>query len=135
MADRILELTHALTQTHETLEDLADRVEVQQGTLRRVRRTTALTIIGLILDISLTVLVGWGLNGVNDNQDRINQLTVALKTETDRNRSGQCAVVSLFLSLQPQVQKNPAYTPDQRATQQTAFTTLAQIGRTLECPQ
>lgn len=134
MPDRIPELHDTLTRTQQTLENLAGRVDVQQVTMRRVRRTTVLTIIGLVLDISLTVLVGWGLFGVHGNQDRVGQLQTALQTETNRNRTGQCAVIDLFLSLRTQMQKNPNYTDAQRAIQLQAFTQLARVSQTLECP-
>lgn len=134
MSDRS-ELAAALVRTEQTLADLAQKVDIHQTTLRRNKIALRLAIFGLALDMTLTVLVGWGLVGIGDSQSRINQLQVAQQYETDHTKTAECAIVTLFLQFEPKTINNPAYTSEQHALQAQAYATLRQIGTDLQCPQ
>src|SRR6266702_2392115 len=127
------ELAEALERTEAALTDVSNTVEIHQATLHRGKVAFAVAIAGLILDISLTVLVGWGLFGVNHNHDRINTLQAAVQLETDRNNASQCAVIALFLQIAPKMLANSAYTPEQHAVQAQAYQTFQRIGQDLGC--
>jgi hypothetical protein len=135
MPERIPALQNSLAAAEAALEELSTAVRLDEQTLRRTRNTARVAVFGLLLDITLTVLVGWGLVGVTDNQTRVNNLQSALQAETDRNSKAQCAFIALFLQFEPKTINNPAYTPEQHALQAQAYTTLRQIGTDLQCPQ
>lgn len=134
MPDRS-ELAEALERTQAVLEELTGKVEIHQTTLRRNKIALRLAVFGLVLDMTLTVLVGWGLFGVGGNQAKINQIQATQQTETDRTQSAECAFVTLFLQFEPKTINNPAYTADQHAIQAQAYSTLRQIGADLQCPK
>lgn len=129
----LTELAEALERTEGLLHDVADMVDIHQTTLHRGKVAFTMAIVGLVADLTLTVFLGWGLFGVNHNQDRINSLQSAVQLETDRNKTSQCAVVTLFLQIAPKMIANPGYTPEQHALQAQAYQTLQQIGQDLGC--
>lgn len=133
MPDRIPRIEQGLNDAVDALNALSEQVNLDESTLRRVKVVAGVAVFGLILDITLTVLVGWGLFGVNQNQDRINELQYSVKQEADRSRAGQCAVITLFLQFEPKTLANPAYTDEQKTLQAQAYTTLKQIAHDLEC--
>jgi hypothetical protein len=135
MPDRIPALQESLAAVDAALEELSKTVRLDEQTLRRTRNTARLAVFGLLLDITLTVLVGWGLVGVSDNQSRVNSLQAAIQSETDRTQKAECAFIALFLQFEPKTTSNPAYTPEQHALQAQAYATLRQIGTDLQCPQ
>jgi len=141
MPDRIPVIQQALADAVTAIDQLDEKLTLDEVTLdevksttRRLKVTTAITLMSVLLDIALTVLVGWGLFGLNHNQARINQLQAAVQSEADRGRAGQCAMVTLFLQFEPKTLSNPSYTDEQKGLQTQAYTTLRQIALTLECP-
>lgn len=133
MTERIPAIQEGLAAAVTALDDLATKVSIDEVTLRRVKRSTTIATIGVIADIALTVLMGWGLVGVNNNQARVNQLQAAVQQEADQSRTAQCAMVALFLQFEPKTLANPAYTEEQHALQVQAYATLKQIAKDLEC--
>lgn len=134
MPERIPALQKSLADAEAALEELSNTVRVDEATLRRTKNTARVAVFGLLLDITLTVMVGWGLAGVNSNQDRVNQLAATVQSETDRNKSAQCAVNSLLLQYASRSMTSPAYTPEQHQAQTQAVETLKKIGTDLQCP-
>lgn len=135
MTERIPAIQKALAAVENALEALTEKVSFDEAMLRRVKRTAIVAAIGVVLDITLTVLITWGLAGVSNNQARINQLQAALQSETDRNRTAQCAMVALFLQFEPRTLSNPTYTEEQRDQQKQAYATLRGIAHDLQCPE
>lgn len=133
MPDRATELTVALQKSERAVNNLAETVGVHESTLNRVKITSAVALVGLLLDLTLTVLVGFGLAGVDRNQDRIADLHAKVLAETERNTTAQCAFIALFLQFAPRTTNNPSYTEEQRARQVQAYETLRGIGRDLGC--
>lgn len=133
MPDRANDLTVALGKTEKAVNRLSATVGVHESTLKRVSVASAVAMVGLLLDLTLTILVGLGLAGVNHNQDRINELQDRVLIENARNKSAQCAFIALFLQFEPRTTVNPTYTEEQRAQQKEAYTTLRQIGADLGC--
>jgi hypothetical protein len=133
MPDRATELATTLKNTEQAVRDLSNQVSINETAVRRARRASTLALVGITLDMILTVLFGLGLFGLNHNQDRINQIQTQQRIETERNTAAQCAFISLFLQFEPRTTTNPSYTDQQRAQQIQAYTTLRQIGVDLGC--
>lgn len=134
MPDRIPALQAALEAVENALGALTEKTDLTEAALRRLRRVTVLTILGLVLDFTLTLAVGWGWNTVSNSQERVNELAAAVRAESDRNKTAECAVITLFLQFEPKTLANPAYTAEQHAQQEQAYATLRQISRDLQCP-
>ncbi|MFI5542082.1 hypothetical protein ACIA5H_37575 [Nocardia sp. NPDC051900] len=133
MPERIPALQTALAQAQTAIEKLSKKVDLDEHTLRRTKRTARLALFSVVLDLTLTALVGWGLVGVNDNQDRITTLQSTVQIETERTKTALCAVITLFLQFEPRTISNPTYTEEQRAQQVQAYQVLRQIDRDLGC--
>lgn len=133
MPERIPAIQQALADTEAALKELTGQVDFDEATLRRTKNTARVALFGLILDITLTVFVGWGLVGVNHDQTRINELQASVQAEADHSRLAQCAIITLFLQFEPKSLANPNYTAEQRALQVQAYQTLRQIGDNLGC--
>lgn len=134
MPDLPKDLAGALERTEDAVQRLARTVDFNEATLRRVAVAISVGLAGLILDLVLTVAVGWGYFGVTSNQDKISDLQESAQVETERNRSAQCAVNALLLQFAPRTTVNPSYTEEQRAQQIQAYQTLRQISADLGCP-
>lgn len=126
MPDKATELATALQNTENALNDLSAKVGVNERTARSARFAAKLALVGFMLDMILTVAVGWGLFGVNSNQSRIDELQA-------RNKQSTCAMVALFLQFEPRTTTSPSYTEEQRALQLKAYQTLHQISEDLGC--
>jgi hypothetical protein len=133
MPERIPELMKALENTEEAVNNLADTVEVHESTLKRVKIVSAGAVVGLVLDLTLTVLVGVGLFGLGHNQDRINQLQAQVSADTAHNKAAQCAFIALFSQFESRTTRSPTYSDDEKALQAKAYATLRQIGIDLGC--
>lgn len=127
MPDRATELAQALADAEEAVRDLSEKVSVNEAATTRAKRAARLALCGIGFDLLLTALIGFGLFGVDTNQDRINNLN-------ERTRTAQCAVNALLLQFEPRTTTNPAYTEEQRAEQRQVYGTLRQISNDLGCP-
>lgn len=127
-------IREALEQANDAVTVLSDRLDLQEGTTRRIKRANRIVLFSVLFDVALTLAVGYGLLGVDRNQGRINDLQETLQVQTERNRTAQCAVNALFLQFEPRTTVNPSYTDEQRAQQVQAYATLRQIGADLGCP-
>lgn len=133
MPDRANDLTMALEKTEKAVDRLSATVGVHESTLKRVSVTSAVAMVGLLLDLTLTILVGLGLAGVNHNQDRINTLSAQVQADTVRNQQAQCAFIALFSQFESRTTKSPNYSDEEKALQTKAYETLRQIGTDLGC--
>lgn len=134
MPDRATELATTLNRTEAALNALSKTVGINEKATRKAKFAANAALAGIVLDMVLTVVVGWGLFGVNHNQTRINQLQSQLQSETERNRTAQCAQNRLFLQFEPRTTTNPSYSEEQRAQQVRLYATLRQIVADLQCP-
>jgi len=141
MPDQKSELAQALTDAEAAVRDLSEKVTLNEAATARAntaasraRFASKAALFGILLDMVLTVLVWWGLIGVDQNQGRINDLQVQQQEQVERNRTAQCAVNALLLQFEPRTTTNPAYTEEQRAEQRQVYATLRQISRDLGCP-
>jgi hypothetical protein len=134
MPDRASELATTLKNTESAVRELSAQVTINEAATRRAKFASKAALVGIVLDMLLTVLVGWGLLGVDHNQARLDELQAAQTAETNRNREAQCAMVLLFLQFEPRTTTNPSYSDDQRRQQVEAYQTLRQISSDLGCP-
>lgn len=132
MPDRA-ELMAALTDAQATLDEVSEKVELHGATLRRGTVAVAFALVGFALDLTLTVLVGWGLFGVNHNQDRISELTTAQQMEAAKTRFNQCALINLFLDLEKSATTNPNLSEQDRADRVKSYAEIHRIHDALEC--
>lgn len=133
MPDRATELAKTLAGAEAAVRELSEKVSINEAATMRAKRAAWLALGGIAFDLVLTFLIGWGLFGVDTNQDRINELQVDQTMQTDRNRTAQCAVNALLLQFEPRTLSNPAYTEQQREEQRQVYATLRQINRDLGC--
>lgn len=140
MSDPKSELAQALTDAEAAVRDLSEKVTLNEAATARAntaasraRFASKAALFGIVLDMVLTVLVWWGLIGVDTNQDRINTLQAQQQEQTDRTRTAQCAVNSLLLQFEPRTLSNPSYSEEQRAEQRRVYDTLRQINADLGC--
>ncbi|MFC9436923.1 hypothetical protein [Nocardia sp. NPDC057030] len=133
MPDRIPELMGALAKTEKAVVKLADTVEVHESTLKRVKIVSAGVMLGLALDLTLTVLVGVGMFGLGHSQQRINELQAQVSADTARNQQAQCAFIALFSQFESRTTRSPNYSDDEKVLQAKAYATLRQIGVDLGC--
>lgn len=140
MADHAAEVTAALDALVDRLDEVVarldsvtEKVDLHESTVRGANFASRTALVGLVADMILTVLVGVGLFGVDQNQGRITDLQTQLRIETDRNRAAQCAVNALFIQFEPRTLSNPTYSEEQRQQQKAAYATLRQISADLGC--
>lgn len=142
MPDRATELAQVLRDTERAVRELSDKVDVNEDAVREAKTAarsaslaSKLALAGWVFDGILTVAIGFGLLGVDHNQDRVNQLQTDLQEQTERNRTAQCAVNGLFLQFEPRTLTNPSYTEEQKELQRQLYATLRQISTDLGCPK
>ncbi|MFE7798995.1 hypothetical protein [Nocardia sp. NPDC057440] len=128
MPDRASELATTLKNTENAVRELSAQVNLNEQAVRSAKFASRAALVGIAFDMLLTAVVGWGLFGVDNNQDRIDELQ-------SRNKRSTCAMVALFLQFEPRTTTNPGYTEEQRAQQVTAYQTLRQISHDLGCAE
>lgn len=128
MPERVAALVEALADTERAVDSLADKINVHDKTLLRVK------IAGVLAAAGIAIALGLGV-AVVENQAKINHLQTALSQETERNKNAQCAVDALFLQFEPRTLANPSYTDEQKQLQKQLYATLRQISADLGCPK
>lgn len=133
MPDRATDLAKTLGKAEEAVKELSAKLTVNETAVKRAKFAATAALCGIAFDMLLTVLIGWGLFGVDTNQDRINNLQMQQQEQTDRTKTAQCAVNALLLQFEPRTLSNPSYTEGQRAEQKRVYDTLRQINTDLGC--
>ncbi len=133
MSEKAQDLARALANAEAAVKDFGDKLTVNEAAVKRAKFAATAALCGIVFDLLLTVLIGWGLGEVDTNQDRINELQTDQTIQTDRNRTAQCAVNALLLQFEPRTLANPAYTAEQREEQVRVYDTLRGINHDLGC--
>lgn len=128
MPERVAGLVTALANTERAVDSLADKINVHDKTLLRVK------IAGVLAGAAIALALGLSV-AVMQNQNNISDLQTGLHQETERNKNAQCAVDALFLQFEPRTAASPFYTEDQKQLQKQAYATLRQISTDLGCPK
>jgi len=128
-------LIGAVDSLTKSVDTLAANDAIRDRDIKRGNRRDKWLAVSVTLDIILSVIVLFLGSGVLGNQDRLDQVQATQQADTAINGSALCAFIGIFIQLEPNLQKSPNYTDQQKANQAAFFGTMHKTSDTLRCTQ
>lgn len=132
-SEQAAKLAAEVKELGEAVRSLADRTRVQDVTIKRQKWFLGLISGSLAVDLLLSFFVIWTGLSVVDNQTEITALQDELSTQTELNRTTQCAVMGLFFQSEANIAANPNRTQQQKNDAAAFFVQMHDIAEQLGC--